>query len=286
MARTGLGRGLDALIGATRGTQAAATAPMPPAALEIPLDAIQSNPDQPRRVFDRSELEALAASIREHGILQPVLVTRADGGYRLIAGERRLQAARLAGLRKIPAVVREDLTHSTLELALAENLQRTDLNGIEQAYAYKMLIEHHGLSQDELGRRVGKSQPTISNTLRLLHAPQQLQDAVIDGRISEGHLRALLPLEPEQAKIVLSQVIDNKLSVRQTEELVRRLLRKPRRRRIADPELQRAQDELRRALGTKVQIATGRRGGHISIDFYSAEEFERLYELLLQAARR
>lgn len=285
MARTGLGRGLDALIGAARGPQPGAADARTPT-LEIPLDAIQSNPHQPRRVFDRSELEALAASIREHGILQPVLVSREDGAYRLIAGERRVQAARLAGLLKIPAVVREDLTHSSLELALTENLQRADLNGIEQAYAYKTLIEHYGLSQDELGRRVGKSQPTISNTLRLLHAPQQLQDAVIDGRISEGHLRALLPLEREQAGIALGQVIDNKLSVRQTEELVRRLLRKPRRRRVADPELQRAQDELRRALGTKVQIVSGRRGGRITIDFYSAEEFERLYELLLQAARR
>lgn len=285
MARTGLGRGLDALIGAARGPQPGPADARTPT-LEIPLDAIQSNPHQPRRVFDRSELEALAASIREHGILQPVLVSREDGAYRLIAGERRVQAARLAGLLKIPAVVREHLTHSSLELALTENLQRADLNGIEQAYAYKTLIEHYGLSQDELGRRVGKSQPTISNTLRLLHAPQQLQDAVIDGRISEGHLRALLPLEREQAQIALGQVIDNKLSVRQTEELVRRLLRKPRRRRVADPELQRAQDEIRRALGTKVQIVSGRRGGRITIDFYSAEEFERLYELLLQAARR
>lgn len=286
MAKTGLGRGLDALIGAARGSQPTGAAPVHSATLEIPLDAIQRNPDQPRRVFDRSELESLAASIREHGVLQPVLVTRADGAYRIIAGERRVQAARLAGLSKIPAVLREDLTHSALELALTENLQRTDLNAIEQAYAYRALIEHYGLMQEELARRLGRSQPSISNTLRLLHAPQELQDAVIDGRISEGHLRALLPLETEQAKIVLRQVIDNKLSVRQTEELVRRLVRKPRRRRITDPEIQRAQDELRGALGTKVQIATGRRGGRISIDFYSAEEFERLYELLLQAARR
>lgn len=286
MAKTGLGRGLEALIGG-RASGAPAVSPIAiPGVYEIPLDSIERSPDQPRRVFDQSELHALAASIREHGVLQPVLLSRANGGYRLIAGERRVQAARLAGLKGIPAVVRNDPAHSTLELALIENLQRADLNGIEQAYAYRTLLEHHGLSQEELGRRVGRSQPTISNTLRLLQAPQELQDAVIDSRITEGHLRALLPLEPEQAKIILRQVIANKLSVRQTEELVRRLARKSRRRRMTDPDLERAQDELRAALGTKVQVTMGRRGGRISIDFYSAEEFERLYELLLHAARR
>lgn len=282
MAKTGLGRGLEALIGARPSTLPAALPGVP----EVPLDAIERNLDQPRKVFDHGELQALATSIREHGVLQPILVSRTDRGYRVIAGERRVQAARLAGLARIPAVVREDTSHSSLELALIENLQRADLNGIEQAFAYRTLIEHHGLSQEELGRRVGRSQPTISNTLRLLQAPQELQDALIDGRISEGHLRTLLPLEPEQAKIVLRQVIDNKLSVRQTEELVRRLARSPRRRRMTDPEVARAQDQLRAALGTKVQVTMGRRGGRISIDFYSAEEFERLYELLLQTAAK
>lgn len=282
MARPVLGRGLDALIGATRATAPPAAPPALPIALEVPLDAIEPNPDQPRRVFDQEEMKALAASIREHGVLQPVLVSRADGKYRLVAGERRVQAARLAGLAKIPAVVREDISHSSLELALVENLQRTDLNGIEQAYAYRSLLEHFGLTQEELARRLGRSQPTISNTLRLLNAPQELQDAVIDGRITEGHLRSLLPLPREQALIALRQVTENKLSVRQSEELARRLGRTPRRRRMTDPEVQRVQDELRRALGTKVQVVMGRRGGRISIDFYSNEEFERLYELLLR----
>lgn len=283
MAKTGLGRGLDALIGVAR---PAAVPPPAQTVLELPLDEIRSNPQQPRRVFDAAELDALAASIREHGVLQPILVSRTGGGYQLIAGERRLQAGRLAGLTRIAAVVREDLTHSSLELALAENLQRTDLNGIEQAYAYKALVENYSLTQDELARRIGRSQPTISNTLRLLHAPQELQDAVIDGKISEGHLRALLPLEGEQATLGLRQVISSKLSVRQTEELVRRLTRRSRRRRTSDPEVERMQGELRAALGTRVKVTQGKRGGRITIDFYSAEEFERLYELLLQAARR
>lgn len=283
MARTGLGRGLDALIGVAR---PAAAAPMLPIAQELPLSSMERSPDQPRRVFDRVELETLAASIKEHGVLQPILVSRTPTGYRVIAGERRLQAARLAGLSAIPAVVREDPRHSSLELALIENLQRTDLNAIEQAQAYRALVDQHGLSQDDVAHRLGRSKSTISNTLRLLAAPKELQDAVINGAISEGHLRALLPLAEEQAKLVLRQVMLNHLSVRQTEALVRRFVRAPRRRRADDPELERAKDELRAALGTKVEIVTGRRGGRIVIDFYSAEEFDRLYELLRTAAGR
>lgn len=289
MARTGLGRGLDALIGA----RPAPVPVAPPRAdgqrpagegipIEIPLEQIERNPAQPRRIFDRTELEALAASIREHGVLQPIVVSRADGKYQLVAGERRVQASRIAGLARIPAVVSEDVRHSSLELALIENLQRADLNAIEEAHAYRELIEQHSLTQEEIALRVGRKQSTISNTLRLLAAPQELQDSVIDGRITEGHLRSLLPLEGEQAKLALRQVIQSRLNVRQTEALVRRLVAAPRRRKLDDPDVARAQDELRAALGTKVQITRGRRGGRITIDFYSAEEFERLYELLRQ----
>jgi ParB family chromosome partitioning protein len=281
MARTGLGRGLDALIGA-KPIPSSVTESPEPAPVEIDLDIIDRNPAQPRRVFDRSELEALAASIKEHGVLQPIVVTRADGRFRLIAGERRVQAARLAGLGRVPAVIRADGRHSPLELALIENLQRADLNAIEEAQAYSKLIEDHGLTQDEIALRVGRKQSTISNTLRLLAAPQELQDAVVDGQISEGHLRALLPLEAEQAKLVLRQVITDKLNVRQTEALVRRIASGARRRKPHDPDAARVEGELRAALGTKVLIRRGRRGGRITIDFYSAEEFERLYELLVR----
>lgn len=279
MAKTGLGRGLDALIAAAR-PPAEAAGP----AQQIPLERIEPNPEQPRRVFGRDELESLAASIKEHGVLQPVIVVARGQGYRLVAGERRVQAARLAGLAAIPAVVRDDAAHSALELALVENLQREDLNAIEQAQAYRVLQEQYALSQDEIARRVGKGKSTVSNTMRLLAAPQELQDAVIAGQISEGHLRALLPLEPDRARVALREVILNQMSVRQTEALVRRLARGGRRRRASDPEVARAQDELRASLGTKVRITSGRRGGRITIDFYSAEEFERLYELLLRAA--
>lgn len=283
MARTGLGRGLDALIGARPPTASSPTVVPEPAPIEIPLERIDRNPDQPRRVFDRSELDGLAASIREHGVLQPVIVARSDGRFRLIAGERRVQAARIAGLDRVPAVVRDDNRHSPLELALIENLQRADLNAIEEAQAYRTLIEEHRLTQDDIAQRVGRKQSTISNTLRLLSAPQELQDAVIAGSISEGHLRALLAVEGEQAKLVLRQVIANKLNVRQTEALARRLATGARRRRQHDPDVARAEGELRAALGTKVVIRRGRRGGRITIDFYSAEEFERLYDLLVHA---
>ena len=282
MARSGLGRGLDALIGAKPAPpQPAVSADVPP--VEIGLDSIDRNPSQPRRVFDPGELEALAASIKEHGVLQPVVVAHANGRFRLIAGERRVQAARLAGLARVPAVVRDDDRHSPLELALIENLQRADLNAIEEAQAYRTLIEQHQLTQDDIAQRVGRKQSTISNTLRLLSAPQELQDAVIEGQISEGHLRALLALEGEQAKLVLRQVIANRLNVRQTEALARRLASGARRRRAHDPDVTEAEGELRAALGTKVLIRRGRRGGRITIDFYSAEEFERLYELLVRA---
>ena len=282
MARTGLGRGLDVLIGAARPHAAARASPP---SNDIAISAIERNPEQPRRVFDREQLDTLAASIKEHGVLQPILVSRTPTGYRIVAGGRRLQAAKLAGLSTIPAVVREDAVHSSLELALIENLQRADLNAIEEAQAYRALVDQHGLSQDSLAQRLGRSKSAISNTLRLLGAPNDLQDAVIAGEISEGHLRALLPLPEDQAKLALGQVILNHLTVRQTEALVRRYVRAPRRRRAEDPELERAKDELRAALGTKVEIVTGRRGGRILIDFYSTEEFDRLYDLLIGRTR-
>ncbi len=211
---------------------------------------------------------------------------RAGRGFRLIAGERRLQAAKLAGLSQIPAVVRNDAQHSALELALVENLQRADLNAIEEAHAYRALMREHGFSQEKIAARLGRSPSTISNTLRLLGAAQELQDAVVSGQISEGHLRALLPLAPEQARLAVRQVILNRLSVRQTEALARRLVPSPGRKPANGADVDRARDELRAALGTKVEIVAGRRGGRIVIDYYSAEEFERLFELLRSLAGR
>jgi ParB family transcriptional regulator, chromosome partitioning protein len=283
--RTGLGRGLDVLLGQA--------APEPVARdergtsngiAEIALEKISPNPQQPRRVFPADEMDQLAASIRRHGLLQPIVVSRSGDGYELIAGHRRVLAARLAGRTSVPAVVREDVS-DRLELALIENLQRSDLNGLEVGRAYRLLMDTYGLTQQQLGERVGKAQSTIANTLRLLDAPQILQDALSEGKITEAHMRALLPLRTSAAQTALAEVIAKRLSVRETEALARRLAGKQGRHdgRIArgiDPELRARTAELRAALGTKVEIVKGRKGGSIRVDFYSDDEFERLFETL------
>jgi len=283
MARTGLGRGLDVLLGAG--------AP-PPAALavgtlEIPLEKIQPNRQQPRQHFDQDSIAELAASIKALGVLQPIVVSRNADGYELIAGHRRVLASRVAGKTSIPAVVRDDV-RDRLELALAENLQRTDLNAIETARAYKLLMETYDLTQEQLAERLGKSRSAVANTLRALQAPQILQDAVQEGKITEGHLRALLPLPLSEAIRALGEILAKGMSVREAESLARKMVHPthPRRRARAkgnDPDLAGVTAELRSALGTKVEITRGRKGGRIAIQFYSDEDFERLYELLVRA---
>lgn len=288
MARTGLGRGLDVLLGqAPTGTP---TALAPVGATEIPLERIRPNPQQPRANFDADSISELAASIRRHGLLQPVVVSREGDGYELVAGHRRVLAARLAGKTTIPAVVRDDV-RDRLELALVENLQRADLNAIETARAYKLLMETYDLTQEQVAERVGKSRSQVANMLRTLTAPQPLQDAVMEGKISEGHLRALLSLPLSDALTALATVITRKLSVRDAEALARKMVHPPRRGRSrprlrgGDPDLAQVTSELRAALGTKVEVLRGRKGGRIAIDYYSDEDFERLYELLVRAGR-
>lgn len=285
MSRTGLGRGLDVLLGSAP-TQSGALA----GTSDIPLEKIQPNRQQPRQHFDQASIQELATSIGTHGVLQPIVVSRTPaGGYELIAGHRRVLASRLAGKSSIPAVVREEV-RDRLELALVENLQRADLNAIETARAYKLLMETYDLTQEQLADRLGKSRSSIANTLRALQAPQVLQDAVQDGKITEGHLRALLPLPLSEAVRALGDILAKGLSVREAEALARKMVRPthPRRRsRIKgdDPDLAGVTTELRTALGTKVEITRGRKGGRIAIQFYSDEDFERLYELLVRAGR-
>lgn len=273
---TGLGRGLSALI-PQRASHAG------PA--EIPLDRIRANPWQPRRAMEQEELETLAASIAEHGVIQPILVTETFDGYQLVAGERRLRAARLAGLDRIPAVVRQLADREQLELALVENVQRADLGPLEEANAYRQLLDEFGLTQEQVAARVGRARSTVANTLRLLDLDPTIQTAVADGRLSEGHARALIGLAPELQARLLDSIVGQELSVRQTEELVRRL-REPKpepmdRARTADPDLERVEEDLRRSLGTKVSLARTRRGGRIVIEYYGDEEFERLYGRLI-----
>ena len=279
----GLGRGLAALIPQRAETRASAT--------EIAIASIRPNPDQPRRRFSDAEMATLTASIREHGVLQPVLVAETLDGYQLIAGERRVRAAAAAGLDRIPAVIRHLDDRSRLELALIENLQREDLDPIESAHGFRRLIEDFGFTHEAIAERVSRARSTVANTLRLLDLAPVVQAAIADGSISEGHGRALGGLAVEHQEHVLGAVIAQELSVRQTEELVRRLrepkptmdtaLEQPRQ---ADPDLERIEEELRRSLGTKVSLARSRRGGRIVIEYYSDEELGRLYERLTGGA--
>ena len=276
--KRGLGRGLDALIPISE-TSAGVT--------QLPVSAVGRNPRQPRTRLDPTELEELANSIREHGVIQPLVVAQSayPGQYTLIAGERRLEAARLAGLPTIPALIREATDQQLLELALVENLQRADLGPLETAHAYKHLAEDFGLSHEEIAAKVGKKRVTVTNTLRLLKLPARLLDALASGEITEGHARALLALPNPQAQTAaLTTVLNKGLNVRQTEELVRRLLGQ-KESRPAKPARQVESDalatRLREALGTKVALKRGRKGGTIIIHFYSDEELNAIAEAIL-----
>jgi ParB family chromosome partitioning protein len=272
--RRALGRGLDALLAPS--TQGGVR--------EIAIGQIEPNPDQPRQRFEERGLEDLAASIREHGVVQPLVVSRlADDRYRLIIGERRWRAAQRAGLTQVPAVVREATERATLELALVENIQRADLNPVEEAEAYGRLMQEFGLTQQQVADRVGRSRAAVANTVRLLSLPETLKRAVVESRITEGHARAILGLRERQQQLaVLERVEREDLTVRQTEELVRRLNEPaaPRPEPRRDPSIAGIEDELRRALGTKVSLRPGKRGGRIVIEYYSDDEFQGLYERL------
>lgn len=279
-ARSGLGKGLDALIpGGSAALSAAGAA-------QVPIQAIAHNPRQPRQNFRETDLEELAASIREHGLIQPLVVAPAMGGtYTLIAGERRLQAARRAGLTTVPVVVRSASDQQLLELALIENVQRADLNAIEEAQAFQQLAKEFGLSHEAIARRVAKSRVAVTNTLRLLEASSAVKQALVDGKITEGHARALLMLTSVKAQeLALQRVVNLDLSVRQTELFARKLTghrpppkKKPRRNAdVADIE-----KRLRASLGTKVSLKATRKGGTLTIHYYSEEELEAILDKLL-----
>src|SRR5664280_38448 len=279
--KSGLGRGLGALI--PGGENALAENGV----MLVSVDLVLPNPRQPRRMMHPEELQDLTASIREHGVLQPLIVTPGDmqGRYILIAGERRLQAARLAGLATVPVLVRPATDQQRLELAIIENVQRSDLSALEQAEAYRQLAEDFDLSHEEIAGRVGKSRVAVTNTLRLLKLPDPVKNALIEGRISEGHGRALLALPTTEAQTAaLRTLIAHELNVRQTEELVRKLTgEKPSRKskRTTDPDLAELEDRLRTSLGTKVSLRSGRKGGTVTIHYYSDEELNALLERLL-----
>ena len=274
--RTGLGKGLDALIPGTP-TASADTAPA-----QVAVEFIRRNPHQPREKFDEVELEHLAASIREHGIIQPLVVSPGSGGtYVLIAGERRLQAARQAGLRAVPVVIRQASDQQLLELALIENVQRADLNPLEEAAAYQHLAEEFSLSHESIAARVGKSRAAVSNTLRLLEAAAGVKRALIDRKITEGHARALLALPSAKAQeAALQMVLAHGLSVRQTEQLARRLgghkTASTKKKSGPNPDVNDIERRLRASLGTKVSLKHGAKGGTLTIHYYSDEELNAI----------
>jgi ParB family transcriptional regulator, chromosome partitioning protein len=279
--RRGLGRGLDSLIPRS-GTGVS----------EVPVDQIRPNPRQPRHHADADELAALAQSIREHGVIQPVVVTREpNGGYLLIAGERRWTAAVQAGLSQIPAVIKEATPQQMLELALVENVQRADLNPLEEAAAYQQLVGEFGLTQDEVARRVGRSRSSVANGLRLLGLPEAVREALARGELSEGHARALLGAEDEVAlKACFLEVVARGLNVRQTEALVKESRPSetiPPTDRPAllpiDEEARRIEETFRQVLGTKVQLIRSARGGRLIIHYYDDEQLQAIYDSLTRS---
>lgn len=281
----GLGRGLAALLpNADRGLQ------------QLPISDIAPNPQQPRRSIGEERLAELAESIREHGVIQPIVVSplvpplSTGQHYRLVVGERRLRAAALAGLDSVPALVRDVNSRDSLEIALVENLQRQDLNPIEEAQAYQELMASFSLTQEEVAQRVGKSRSAIANSLRLLKLPSHILDMVRDGLLSEGHARALLAL-PDEALItrLAQEVVARGLSVRQTEAMAGKLLLETEQRseqqqlprKTADPLTAAIEEQLRTRLGTKVNLQRGKRGGRLVIHFYSDEELDAIYRAIL-----
>jgi len=286
MNRKALGRGLGALLSSDR------TIDLGSEPTEVELESIVPGSMQPRTHFDEASLESLAESIRAHGIVQPLLVRRRGEGYELIAGERRWRAAKLAGLAKVPVVVREVPDDSLLEIALIENIQREDLNPIEEAQAYKKLIEAVGLTQEALASRVGRDRSYITNYLRLLRLPDDLQLLVIEGRLSTGHARTLLAIEHvDLQRRMARKIIDDGLSVRATELLVHKgaeekPAKKPAASQVDDPNVRAAESKLRRALGTQVKITQTAEGkGKIEISFFDSRDLDRLYSLIIPAAQ-
>ncbi|MGE5594345.1 MAG: ParB/RepB/Spo0J family partition protein [Betaproteobacteria bacterium] len=282
MPRKGLGKGLSALIPDMQPEDSERVR-------ELPIDRIQPNPYQPRKRFDDAKLAELAESIKAHGIVQPLVVRKVDEGYQLVVGQRRLLAARMAGLAEVPAVVADLDDSEMIQVALIENLQREDLNPMEEAESYRRLVEDFGMSQEELAGVLGRSRPSIANTLRLLNLQPEVQEVVSRGTISMGHARALLAIQDPALQVeTCRHVVRQELSVRETEDLVRRVLaaggiggREKKEERPKDPEIASLEERLRRAFGTQVRIIPGKKKGKIEIEYYSDDDLERILALVL-----
>lgn len=246
---------------------------------EIEVAKISPNPFQPRKLFEPAALRELADSIKEHGVIQPLVVTRTATGYEIVVGERRFRASQLAGLEKVPAIIKDGMVDQTkLEVALIENIQRQELNPIEEAQAFDRLMKTFNMTQEQVAKKVGKSRPAVANTVRLLNLPAEVQRGVIEGKITEGHARALLGLiDPEKIRLLYKMVVEQGMNVRQVEGKVRELTMKRQMDAAApDPKLLAIESELRGRLGTQVKISRQGQGGKITIEFFSDEELAEL----------
>jgi len=277
MQRKALGKGLGALI--PLGEEG-----LKSGLFEIPVTEIRPNPYQPRKSFPEEKMEELVASIQARGVLFPVILRRWVDGYELVAGERRWRAAKEAGLKTIPALIKDVSSDEILEIALIENLQREDLNPLEEAEAYQRLIQDHGFTQEEISRRVGKDRASIANTLRLLHLPPQLKEDLIRGRLTMGHARALLSLEAEGKQLrARNIVIARGLSVRETERWVQGRKRGraiPRKGPPLNPQWRAIEEDLQKELGTRVKVIKGKAAGRVEIEFYSEKDLDRIWRLI------
>ncbi|MCP3176177.1 MAG: ParB/RepB/Spo0J family partition protein [Desulfuromonadales bacterium] len=251
-----------------------------------PIEELKPHSKQPRKTFNDEKMAELVASVKEKGVIQPLVVRRVEDSYQIIAGERRWRAAQKAGLREIPVVIQDVSEDWALEVALIENIQREDLNPIEEAEAYRNLMDGFDLSQEEVARRVGKDRSTVANSLRLLRLPDPVRDDVLSSRLTMGHARSLLSLESDEDIVeARNQVLEKKLSVRETEALVKKIksfgvVAKPKTKQVENPELVHLAGELKRALGTQVKISAKGKGGKIEITYFSPQELERLMEVL------
>ncbi len=273
--KKGLGKGLGALISSAESDDNGIR--------EIRINDIEPNIEQPRKNFNDEKLTKLAESIKQHGVVQPLIVHREGNTYRLVAGERRWRAARLAGLQTVPVIVRELTDRQVMEIALIENIQREDLNPVEEAEAYEKLISEYGMTQEEVSNTVGRSRPAITNSLRLLSLQDKIKSSLISGEISSGHARALLSIESKDVQLkALEEIIRRELSVRETELLVKQLSnpKKSKKTKTVDAEYQAIEEKFREVFGTKVRIMNNKKNGKILIEYYSPDELDRIISII------
>lgn len=277
--KKGLGKGLGALISSAEDEDNAVR--------EIKINEIEPNADQPRKHFDDEKLAQLAESIKQHGVVQPLIVQREGSTYKIVAGERRWRASRLAGLQTVPAIIRDFTNKQVMEVALIENLQREDLNPIEEAEAFEKLLKDYGMTQEEISAVVGRSRPAIANSVRLLTLQDKIKSMIIGGEISSGHARALIAIEDQSVQLNVAEKIAKKnLNVRETELLVKKITSK----RVVkskepDAEYMAIEERLREILGTKVKVTHNKKNGKILIEYYSEDELDRILNLMERAAK-